>query len=161
MMAKARTWILGAGCLLVVFGVVIFGLLVRGLSTPSLPREMVLSLRLAGPIAEVTADDPLAEMMGEEATSLRKVREALVRAAEDDRVVGLRLRVDSIGGGFATAQELRSLIARVNAAGKWIIGRDLGNGPRQPQRKHDLAWKGGCRQPPHQERKNHHPKNHQ
>ena len=118
-MAKARTWFLGAGCLLVVFGVVIFGLLVRGLSTPSLPREMVLSLRLAGPIAEVTADDPLAEMMGEEATSLRKVREALVRAAEDDRVVGLRLRVDSIGGGFATAQELRSLIARVNAAGKW------------------------------------------
>ena len=118
-MAKARTWFLGAGCLLVVFGVVIFALLVRGLSTPSLPREMVLSLRLAGPIAEVTADDPLAEMMGEEATSLRKVREALVRAAEDDRVVGLRLRVDSIGGGFATAQELRSLIARVNAAGKW------------------------------------------
>ena len=118
-MAKARTWFLGAGCLLVVFGVVIFALLVRGLSTPSLPREMVLSLRLAGPIAEVTADDPLAELMGEEATSLRKVREALVRAAEDDRVAGLRLRVDSIGGGFATAQELRSLIARVNAAGKW------------------------------------------
>jgi len=118
-MAKARTWFLGAGCLLMIFGAVIFALLVRGLSAPSLPREMVLSLRLAGPIAEVTADDPLAEMMGEDATSLRKVREALVRAAEDDRVVGLRLRVDSIGGGFATAQELRSLIARVNAAGKW------------------------------------------
>jgi len=118
-MAKARTWFLGAGCLLMIFGAVIFALLVRGLSAPSLPREIVLSLRLAGPIAEVTADDPLAEMMGEEATSLRKVRTALVRAAEDDRVVGLRLRVDSIGGGFATAQELRSLIARVNAAGKW------------------------------------------
>jgi protease-4 len=80
---------------------------------------MVLTLRLAGPIAEVTADDPLAEMMGDQATSLRKVREALVRAAEDDRVQGVRLRVDSIGGGFATAQELRSLISRVNAAGKW------------------------------------------
>jgi len=118
-MAKARTWFLGAGCLLIIFGAVIFALLVRGLSAPTLPREMVLSLRLAGPIAEVTADDPLAELMGEEATSLRKVRQALVRAAEDDRVAGLRLRVDSIGGGFATAQELRSLIARVNAAGKW------------------------------------------
>jgi protease-4 len=119
MMAKTRTWFLGAGCLLVVLGGVIFALLVRGLSTPSLPREIVLSLRLAGPIAEVTADDPLAEMMGEEATSLRNLRQALVRAAEDDRVAGLRLRVDSIGGGFATAQELRSLISRVNAAGKW------------------------------------------
>ena len=118
-MAKTRTWFLGAGCLLVVLGGVIFALLVRSLSTPSLPREIVLSLRLAGPIAEVTADDPLAEMMGEEATSLRNLRQALVRAAEDDRVAGLRVRVDSIGGGFATAQELRSLIARVNAAGKW------------------------------------------
>jgi protease-4 len=102
-----------------VFGVVIFALLVKGLSAPSLPRQMVLSLRLAGPIAEVTAEDPLAELMGDQATSLRKVREALVRAAEDERVQGVRLRVDSIGGGFATAQELRSLISRVNAAGKW------------------------------------------
>jgi protease-4 len=67
----------------------------------------------------VTAEDPLAELMGEQATSLRKLREALVRAAEDDRVQGLRLRVDSIGGGFATAQEIRSLITRVGAAGKW------------------------------------------
>jgi len=118
-MAKAHRYFIGAGCLLIVFGVVIFALLVRGLSAPSLPSEMVLSLRLAGPIAEVTAKDPLAELMGEQATSLRKLREALVRAAEDDRVQGVRLRVDSIGGGFATAQEIRSLIVRVGAAGKW------------------------------------------
>ena len=57
-MAKAHRYFIGAGCLLIVFGVVIFALLVRGLSAPSLPREMVLSLRLAGPIAEVTAEDP-------------------------------------------------------------------------------------------------------
>jgi len=118
-MAKAHRYFIGAGCLLIVFGVVIFALLVRGLSAPSLPSEMVLSLRLAGPIAEVTAEDPLADLMGEQATSLRKLREALVRAAEDDRVQGVRLRVDSIGGGFATAQEIRSLIVRVGAAGKW------------------------------------------
>ncbi len=118
-MAKAHRYFIGAGCLLIVFGAVIFALLVRGLSAPSLPREMVLSLRLAGPIAEVTAEDPLSELMGDSATSLRKLREALVRAAEDDRVQGVRLRVDSIGGGFATAQEIRSLITRVGAAGKW------------------------------------------
>jgi len=118
-MAKAHRYFIGAGCLLIVLGAVIFALVIRGLSAPSLPREMVLTLRLAGPIAEVTAEDPLAELMGEQATSLRKLREALVRAAEDDRVQGVRLRVDSIGGGFATAQEIRSLITRVGAAGKW------------------------------------------
>jgi protease-4 len=118
-MAKAHRYFIGAGCLLIVFGAVIFAILIRGLSAPSLPSEMVLSLRLAGPIAEVTAEDPLAELMGDQATSLRKLREALVRAAEDDRVQGVRLRVDSIGGGFATAQEIRSLLTRVGAAGKW------------------------------------------
>ncbi len=118
-MAKARNIFLGAGCLLVIFGVVIFAILVRGLSAPSLPKQMALSLRLAGPLAEVTADDPLAELMGEEATSLRNLRRALVLAAEDDRIVGLRVRVDSFGGGFADAQEIRSLISRVGAAGKW------------------------------------------
>ncbi len=118
-MAKARHYFLGAGCLLVIFGVAILALLVRGLSSPSLPRQMVLTLRIAGPIAEVTSDDPLAELMGERITSLRNVRRALVLASEDDRVKGLRVRVDSVGGGFATAQELRSLIARVGASGKW------------------------------------------
>ncbi len=118
-MAKARTVFLGAGCLLIFLGVLIGVVLVRGLSAPSLPREMVVSLRLAGPIAEVTAKDPFAELMGDQPTSMTNLRTVLTRAAEDDRVRGLRLRIDSIGGGFATAQELRSLIARVGAAGKW------------------------------------------
>ncbi|MFV2073749.1 MAG: signal peptide peptidase SppA [Thermoanaerobaculales bacterium] len=119
MMAKTRTWFLGAGCLLVIFGTVILAMLVRGFSAPSLPKDIVLSLRFAGSIAEVTAKDPLAEVMGEKATSLRELRRALVLAAEDDRVRGLRVRIDSLGGGIATVQELRSLIARVGAAGKW------------------------------------------
>ncbi len=118
-MAKARTVFLGAGCLLVFLGVIIVVILVRGLMAPSLPAEMVVSLRLSGPIAEVTAEDPLAELMGDQPTSMSNLRKVLARAAEDDRVRGLRLRIDSIGGGFATAQELRSLIARVGAAGKW------------------------------------------
>jgi protease-4 len=118
-MAKARTVFLGAGCLLVVLGAVIMVILVRSLAVPGLPGEMVLSLRLAGPIVEIAADDPLAKLMGEEPTSMRELREVLVRAAEDPGVRGLRLQVDSIGGGFANAQELRSLIARVGAAGKW------------------------------------------
>jgi protease-4 len=50
---------------------------------------------------------------------MRRLREALVRAAADPRVRGLRLEVDSVETGFATAQELRTLIARVGAAGKW------------------------------------------
>ncbi len=118
-MAKASSWFLGAGCLLVVLGAVIMVLLVHGLSAPALPRNIVLALTVSGPIAEVTADDPISELMGDQPTSLRKLSEALGQAAEDDRVRGLRVRVDSVGGGLATAQELRALIRRFSAAGKW------------------------------------------
>lgn len=118
-MAKARSVILGVGCLILVVGVVMVALVVRGLSKPKLPSTVVLAINLAGPIAEVTAEDPFAEILGDQPLSLRDLRWALVRAAEDDRVQGVRLRIGAFGGGFAMTQELRDLLQGVRASGKW------------------------------------------
>ncbi len=118
-MAKARSVILGVGCLILVVGVVLAALLVRGLAKPKMPSSAVLAITLDGPIAEVTAEDPFAEMFGEQLLSLRDLRLALVRAAEDDRIVGVRFRIGSYGGGFAVTQELRNLIQGIRASGKW------------------------------------------
>ena len=118
-MAKARSVILGVGCLILVIGIVLVALVVRGMSKPKLPSTVVLAINLAGPIAEVTAEDPFAEMFGEQPLSLQNLRWALVRAAEDDRVQGVRLRIGSFGGGFAMTQELRDLLQGVRASGKW------------------------------------------
>ena len=41
----------------------------------------------------------------------------LIAAAEDDRVEGVRLRIDDLGAGVAQIQELRTLLTRVSAAG--------------------------------------------
>lgn len=118
-MAKARSVILGVGCLILVIGVVLTALLIRGLAKPGLPSKVVMAIHLAGPIAEVTAEDPFAEMFGDQPLSFREIRQALVRAAEDDRVVGVRLKIGGIGAGFATIQEIRDLLIEVRAAGKW------------------------------------------
>lgn len=118
-MAKARSVILGIGCLILVIGVVLVALVVRGLAKPRLPSSAVLAINIAGPIAEVTAEDPFAEMFGDQPLSLRDLRWALVRAAEDDRIRGVRLRIGSFGAGFAQVQELRELIQGVRASGKW------------------------------------------
>ncbi len=118
-MAKARTLVLGVGCLLVLLAGTVFVLVLLGLSTPSLPSQAVLSVHLSGPIPEIVPDDPLSGFGGVEPISLREVYEGLTRAATDDRIVGVRLRVDSFAGGFAVAQEIRQLIAGVRAAGKW------------------------------------------
>jgi protease-4 len=118
-MAKTRSVVLGVGCLILLVGVLLVALVVRGMSTPGLPKQVVLAVNIAGPIAEVTAEDPFAELMGEQPASLRDLRQALVQAAEDDRVQGVRLKIDSFGGGFAVTQELRDLLKRVRTAGKW------------------------------------------
>lgn len=118
-MASARSWILGVGCLVVLVVAAVVGLTMWGLASPSLPGDIILTLRLDGPIEELTADDPFQELLGEGAISMRKVREALLGAAEDDRVRGVVVRIDSFGGGLAYAQEVRALLQRVRAAGKW------------------------------------------
>lgn len=118
-MAKARSVILGVGCLILVLGVVLVAVVVRGLSKPGLPSKVVLAINLAGPIVEVTADDPFAEIFGDQPLGMQNLRWVLNRAADDDRVVGVRLRIGDFGGGFAMTQELRDLIQNVRASGKW------------------------------------------
>ncbi len=118
-MAKARSVILGVGCLVLVIGVILVALVVRGISKPSLPSDIVVAVNLDRPLAEITAKDPFAEAFGDQPTSLRNLRQALTSAAEDDRVKGVRIRIGRFGGGFAMVQEIRNLIQGVRAAGKW------------------------------------------
>lgn len=117
-MAKARYLVLGVGCLLVLLGGLIAVLIAFGMSSPSLPKDVVLAVNLSGPIPELAADDPFARFGGGEPVSLRELHAALGEAARDERVVGLRVHVDSYAGGFATTQEIRSLIKGVQDAGK-------------------------------------------
>ena len=80
---------------------------------------MVIGIHFNGPVVERAVEDPFAELTGKAPVALRDLRKALITAAEDDRVRGVRLRIDSFQGGFATVQEIRDLLGRVRAAGKW------------------------------------------
>ncbi|NOZ78726.1 MAG: signal peptide peptidase SppA [Acidobacteria bacterium] len=117
-MAKARSWFLG-GCLAVVLGMVFMFFVGRYFMTQRVPEDAILSIRLQGSLPEVSTHDVLSQMLGESQLSLRDVRRALVHATGDTRIKGVRVRIDSFGGGFAKAQELRTLLSRVAHAGKW------------------------------------------
>lgn len=120
-MAKKKGLLIGVGCLalIVIAGAAV--MMVVAASKTKLPGDMIVSLHLKGPIVEVAAEDPFAELTGSAPTALRDIRRALVLAAEDDRVRGVRLRIDGFSGGFATVQEIRALLERVRAAGKWSV----------------------------------------
>ncbi len=118
-MGRKGSWFLGIGCLVVLVGIGFMLLLGRMLTVERVPSKAILAVDLQGQMAEVTAEDPLSGVFGEASLSLRGLRRALVSAAQDDRIRGVQLRLDSFGGGFATAQEIRGLLRGVHRAGKW------------------------------------------
>ncbi len=118
-MTKKRSLLLSLGCLAMLIGLALVVLLLRGITAPGLPGQIILAVNLDRPVEETTVENPLTDLVGEAAISLRQLRDALVRASEDDRVRGVRLRIDRFAGGMAQAQEVRSLLARVSAADKW------------------------------------------
>ncbi len=117
-MAKARSWFLG-GCLVVVLGMVFMFFVGRALMMQHVPSDAILSLRLEGGLPEISTHDPVSQMLGASQLSLRDLRRVLVHAAGDARIRGVRVRIDSFGGGFAEAEEIRTLLERVAHAGKW------------------------------------------
>lgn len=118
-MAKKHGVFAVLGCLVILVVGAGLALMIMVSRSSRLPENMVLSLRFNGPIAEIAPEDPLAEISGNAPMAMRDLRQALIRAAEDDRVRGVRIRIDSFGGGFADLQEIRALLDRVRAAGKW------------------------------------------
>ena len=118
-MASGRgRWFLGLGCLALALGIGMVVLAVMTLAGPGVPSKGVLEIRFSGPIVEISSNDPFQQIFGEGQMSYRGLRKALKAAAGDDRIVGVRVRIDRFGGGFATAQEIRSLLRKVSAAGK-------------------------------------------
>jgi protease-4 len=114
-----RWWVVVLGVLVLVLVGTAVALVAVGISASRVPGKVIVSVVLGGPMVEVKAEDPFAELMGDHTVSLRELREALLIAAEDSRVAGVRVRVDGFGGSLATASEVRSLLDRVEQAGKW------------------------------------------
>jgi ClpP class serine protease len=118
MQNKSKAWIAILAIFLFIV-VVSVGLVVGGRAVSRhLPGNALLTLNISGPIPQRTADDPLAELFAPQPTSLIDLRDALVRAAGDKRVRGVRVKVSELQAGFATVQEVRSLLAAVGRAGK-------------------------------------------
>ncbi len=119
-MSQARRWLAAGGCLMLIVVVLLVVILVRGMmGIASVPSKAVLAITLDGPMVEVAAEDPLAEMFGTAPLSFRDVRDGLVRAAADRRIEGVRVTIRSFGASLAQVQEIRALLEEVSAAGKW------------------------------------------
>lgn len=82
------------------------------------PGNALLTVDVAGPLPERVADSPFGDLFGPRAVSLYDLRGALVRAASDTSVRGVRVRVGELQAGFAAVQEVHDLLVKVGKAGK-------------------------------------------
>lgn len=103
---------IGVGLVLGAFA--LFG----GMGKGSVSSATILELDLEQPLAEYVAEDPAAKLFMADTTEVREIVEALVRAADDDRVKGLVARVGGGGMGMAQAQEIRDAIKIFRDSGK-------------------------------------------
>ena len=112
--------VLGGLVTVLALGVVAILLAVK-LATGHVPGRAVLVLDLSGPIPEATPDTPFGELFGPRPASLMDLRDALAKAAGDDRIRVVRVKVGDIVADFAVIQEIRGHLARVADAGKATI----------------------------------------
>lgn len=81
----------------------------------------VLEIDFEAGVPEISSDDPFAKILSDERATLTDVVEALLVAAEDERVVGLVARVGAGDMSFAQAQEIRDAVAAFRAKGKTAV----------------------------------------
>lgn len=82
------------------------------------PDRTVLEVNLERSYPERVPADPVDRSVAPDGPTMREVVSTLLRAADDDRVVGLVARVGDSGMGLARIQELRDAILAFRESGK-------------------------------------------
>lgn len=86
-----------------------------------IPAKTILELNLERETIEDIPDDAMAKAMLRDRLVVRDVVDALDRAADDKRVVGLVARIGAAGMGTATTQEIRDAVRRFRDKKKFAV----------------------------------------
>jgi protease-4 len=104
--------------LLVFAGVVFLGLAWLGGNFESVPSQAVLRIDIDGALPEDDPGEELNALLGIELVTLPELIEAIDRAATDDRVAAVQLRIGFLATGWGRTQDLRDAILRLRRSGK-------------------------------------------
>ncbi|MCK6526417.1 signal peptide peptidase SppA [Myxococcota bacterium] len=104
--------------------------LLRGGGT-TIEKDSYLVVNLTGTLSDQPAsDDAISRYFESSAPSVLEVDSALRKAAKDDRILGVILKIGDLGVGMAKVQELRDAVLRYRAeSGKHVVAwaEALGN----------------------------------
>src|ERR1044072_6451069 len=105
---------------LVLVGFIGLALLVAAVrqKEPSIAKDTVLNLRVAGSLPDSVPDDPLRRLFGSTDQSLTKLVLQFRKAKADSRIKAIVLEVDMSGAGWGKSEEIRDAIADFRSSGK-------------------------------------------
>jgi protease-4 len=114
-MRKYRGLMVGA-----VVGFFLLWLLLPGRG-PTIENDSALVINLSGDYVESADVSLLMQLLPDQPTSFASLLSELKKAERDDRLSSVVLRIRSLGIGWAQAQELRTAIEQLSAAGRQTI----------------------------------------
>ena len=103
--------------LVVLIGLAILVAAVRG-SSPSVAKNSVLSLRVAGTLPDYVPEDPFRKFLGGPDQSLSSLILQFKKAKVDDRIKMIVLDINMSAVGWGKAEEIREAIADFRSSGK-------------------------------------------
>ncbi|HWA23958.1 MAG TPA: signal peptide peptidase SppA [Caulobacterales bacterium] len=111
--------VVGLVLFLIVGPMLLIGAISAGSKAPATPSAVVLDLDLRRPIADAKGANPFSSLSGK--PSAVEILRKLEAAAKDDKVKGVYVRANVTGTYAAQAEELRTALAKVKAAKKFVI----------------------------------------
>jgi protease-4 len=119
---KLFVWVLSiVGALTLVCVIVMVVSVVITSAGKSVPDKVILEMDFERPLVEYVPLDPVAQVLMRKQASVRDVVEAIERASEDERVVGLVARVGASPMGLAVIQEVRDAVRKFGGSGKFTV----------------------------------------
>ena len=85
---------------------------------PTIQDNSVLALRVAGPLPDYIAEDPLRKFFGGPEDSLSNLLLQIRKAKVDKRITAILLDIDMSGAGWGKSEEIRDAITDFRTSGK-------------------------------------------
>jgi len=109
------------GIVLLIFIIVFLTSIGVRIARHHVASNTILEMNLEGKIVEDVPDDPVARALLSDRNVVRDVVDALDRAGDDGRIVGVVAHIGGSGMGIAQVQEVREAIQRFRAKKKFAI----------------------------------------
>ncbi len=120
-MRRKTKWFLTIIIFLIIFVAVAVAVVITAVSGPKIKSDSMLYVDIKNEIPEESTDNPFEKIFEGERNTLRDYLACIHRAASDDRINGIVLRVGGAAVGWAKIQELRDALISFKESNKPVI----------------------------------------